>query len=376
MESRRHPTVAVVSGFALVGALAAAVLGLLTFGVQATVHPRDLPLAVGTVDASTSSALAPVVERVRGQGGGQVAWTAVGSRAEAERLLDGKAVYGAVLFEPAATGLRALVLTSGAINPSAAQVAQPILTAAAEAVTSASRAEAAARSGTPAGSGTADTRPAVESITMHPATPAGRTLPLAASALLWLATLATGALVLVAGPRVLGGHAGRGPRLAAVLGSAALGTAVVLGLARLWDGTLRLDWSVAGFLLLVATAFGLLQAGVLRWLGLRGMALLAPLYLMAPSVAGQVPELLDPAYKALLWSWTPFRFSAEALRSLLYLDAGAADVRTALRVFAGISIAGLLLLAIPRRFTSEGRHRRPAPRRGAEPTPAPEAVTA
>jgi hypothetical protein len=60
-----------------------------------------------------------------------------------------------------------------------------------------------------------------------------------------------------------------------------------------------------------------LQAGLLRVLGVGAMAILGPLYLVAPAVAGQVPELLNPAYRALLWSWTPFRFSAEGLRSFL-----------------------------------------------------------
>jgi hypothetical protein len=59
------------------------------------------------------------------------------------------------------------------------------------------------------------------------------------------------------------------------------------------------------------------QAGLLRVLGVGAMAILGPLYLVAPAVAGQVPELLNPAYRALLWSWTPFRFSAEGLRSFL-----------------------------------------------------------
>jgi hypothetical protein len=104
----------------------------------------------------------------------------------------------------------------------------------------------------------------------------------------------------------------------------------VLGLARIWDAGLPLSWEVAGFLGLVGTAFALLQAGVLRWLGLAGMAVLAPLYLMAPAVAGMPPELLNPVYRALLWSWTPFRFTAEGLRSLLFVGSGAPDVQYAL----------------------------------------------
>jgi hypothetical protein len=85
---------------------------------------------------------------------------------------------------------------------------------------------------------------------------------------------------------------------------------------KLWT-SLPLGWDVLGFVFLAATGFAALQAGLLRVLGVGAMAILGPLYLVAPAVAGQVPELLNPAYRALLWSWTPFRFSAEGLRSFL-----------------------------------------------------------
>jgi hypothetical protein len=70
------------------------------------------------------------------------------------------------------------------------------------------------------------------------------------------------------------------------------------------------------------------------------MAVLGPLYLLAPAVAGQVPELLHPAYRAVLWSWTPFRFSTEGLRSLLQGTPVAPDVATALWVLGACSSPG------------------------------------
>ena len=103
-----------------------------------------------------------------------------------------------------------------------------------------------------------------------------------------------------------------------------------------------------GFLGLVALSFALLQAAVLRWLRLPGIALLALLYLTAPAVAGLVPELLNPIYRALLWSWTPFRFSAEALRSLLFVGPDAPDLSVAIWVFSGIALTGLLLMVVPK----------------------------
>jgi hypothetical protein len=84
------------------------------------------------------------------------------------------------------------------------------------------------------------------------------------------------------------------------------------------------------------------------------MALLAPLYLLAPAVAGQPPEFLAPAYRAVLWSWTPFRFSAEGLRSLLFFD-GAPGIGLPLVVLGAIALGSLLLLlAAPRRAEAVG----------------------
>jgi hypothetical protein len=332
---RRHPPAAAMAVvFGAAGAAVALMLGLLTFGVQATVQPSHVPLAVGATDP----VLAPIAGRVAAQGGDAVSWRTVSSRAEAERLLDRRDIYGAVLFGPSPTGPAATVLVSGAINPSATQVAEPVLTQVADNVVAAARPP-----GAPAGP------LAVRVVTLHPTSAAGRVLPLAASALLWLATLITSILAVAVAPRLRGGRPlGRPALLAAAMTATALSAGVVAGLARLWDAGIPLGWEAAGFVALVGGAFALLQAGVLRWLGVRGVIVLGPLYLMAPAVAGLAPELLNPVYRTLLWSWTPFRFSTEGLRSLLFLGSGGPDVQTALWVFGAIAAAGLLLTIAPR----------------------------
>jgi hypothetical protein len=116
-----------------------------------------VPLAIGASEPAGAPALAPLVEKVAAQGGGAVAWRTVDSRAAAERMLDRKEVYGAVLFSPAPGGLAATVLLSGAVNPGATQAAQPVLEHVAEAVTR-----------------------TVRVVTIHPTSVAGRVLPLAA----------------------------------------------------------------------------------------------------------------------------------------------------------------------------------------------------
>ncbi|MBO0682723.1 MAG: ABC transporter permease [Candidatus Dormibacteraeota bacterium] len=333
----------------LPGALVALLLGVLTFGAQATASPSHLPLAVGPADPAAAPALAPAVQQVSQRGGDQVTWSRVAGRADAQRLLDRKQVYGALLLGTGPSGPTATVLLSGAVNPSATQVAQPVLTQVGDGVLAAARAQAAARPGSTSLATTPSTPPpSPQVVTIHPVSAAGRILPLAASALLWVVALPASLLATV-GLRRRGLPFGRIARLITSVSAAAFGAGLVLALARVWDSSITPSWQAIAFLALVGAAFALLQTGVLRWLGFGGVPLLVLLYLMAPAVAGTPPELLNPVYRELLWSWTPFRFSSEALRSLLFLGTGAPDIQPALWVFGGIGLAGLLLVLAPGR---------------------------
>ncbi len=329
---RRPALVAVLLGVA--GAVVATVLGFLTFGAQATVTPDHLPVAV-----SGEGPMRAAAEQVAAHGGDAVTWQ-VTDPDEGRRLLADKEVYG--VLELAPDGLT--VVVSGAVNPQGTQVAQQILMGAANGV--------AAALPQPVGP------PTVE--TLHPATTAGRTAPIAVSALLWIAGLVAalgfGFLTVRQGIKV-----GGGARLTLLATVSVLATAVVIGFLTLWDSSLPLDAEIVGFLLLTVAAFASVQGALLRLLHLRAAAILGPLYLIAPAVAGQVPEMLNPAYRALLWSWTPFRFPAEGLRSLLQGTPDAPDVRTAVIVLASMAAVGLVVLLWPARKAPEPMVAEPAP---------------
>ncbi|MEU7789947.1 ABC transporter permease [Amycolatopsis sp. NPDC049159] len=322
----RRPAGALALVAAAAGALVAVVLGFLTFGAQATVAPDGVPVAV--------AAPPETAQRLAAHGGGQLAWT-VATRAEARQLLADKKVYGVLELAP---GPVATVVTSGAVNPAGTQVAQQALTGAATALAGPPKQEV-----------------------LHPVSPAGRTAPLAASALTWIGALVAG-LGLTQLAKRTGREIGAGARFLQVVAVGVLLTAAVAGFFALWDSALPLDAGVLGFVLLAATAFAAVQAGLLRLLGLRAMAVLGPLYLVAPAVAGQVPELLNPAYRALLWSWTPFRFPAEGLRSLLQGVPGAPDVTTGLWVLGALLAAGLLVTLWPARSARQEAEPHPADR--------------
>ncbi|MEC3980780.1 ABC transporter permease [Amycolatopsis sp. H20-H5] len=311
----RRPAGALALVAVAAGALVAVLLGFLTFGAQATVAPDHVPVAVSAPDGP----LLAMAEKVAGHGGGQLDWQ-VKSIVDGRKLLADKKVYG--ILELGA-GPSATVVVSGAVNPSGTQVAQQALIGAAQALVGVPKIE-----------------------TVHPASAAGRTAPLAVSALGWVGCLAASAVL-----TLLAARSGRKPgvaaRLTQVAGAGVLLTAVLAGFLKLWDSSLPLGWDVLGFLLLVTTGFAAAQAGLLRLLGVRAMAVLGPLYLVAPAVAGQVPELLNPAYRTLLWSWTPFRFSTEGLRSLLQGVPSAPDVATGVWVLSALLVAGLAVVLWP-----------------------------
>jgi hypothetical protein len=328
----RPVLVAVLLGVA--GAVVATVLGFLTFGAQATVAPHDVPLAV----AAPPGQLHEAATRIAQQGGDAVDWR-VTDPDRARELLSDKQVYGVLELGGGPRGVELTIVTSGAVNPQGTQAAQQVLTGAAQGL-----------AGALAQQGVTVSPPHVEVI--HPASIAGRTAPLAASALLWIgglvAALGFGLLVVRGGMRP-------GPlsRAALLVTVSVAATAVVAGFFRLWDSSLPLGWDVLGFLFLTAVAFAAVQGALLRVIRLRAAAILGPLYLIAPAVASQVPEMLNPAYRTLLWSWTPFRFSTEGLRSLLLGTPGAADVRTGIIVLASMAVAGLVVMMWPGRMRIE-----------------------
>ena len=145
---------------AAAGAVVAFLLGLLTFGVQATVHPHDVPLAV--------VAPPPIAERVKAADSAEVQIT-VASADEARNLLADKKVYGVLEIAPG----QATIRLNPAVNPSGTQVAQQVLTGVAQGAGLPVKVETQAVSA------------------------AERTAPLAASALLWVGGMVAGLLFVV-----------------------------------------------------------------------------------------------------------------------------------------------------------------------------------
>jgi hypothetical protein len=333
---------AVVGIATVAGLLVAGLLALLTFGAQATAKPDGLPVAVAVPSEGPAAApLTQAAQQVAARAGDQLDVT-ITSPEDARNLLEDKEIYGILELAAGPTGPQATVVTSGAINPSGTQIAQLTLTRAGDALTSAIAQQQPGLTVSP-----------VQFEQLHEVTAAGRTAPLAVSALLWVGCMVAGAALTVLAMRS-GNHVGAISRIAAGIGVSVLLAALMAGFLWLWDSSLPLDdWRVYGLILLAALAFITLQGGLFHLMGIAAMAIIGPLYLIAPAVAGQVPELLHPAYRDALWSWTPFRFPTEALRSVLAGTPEAPDVMLGVWVLAGMAVLGLLLLAIPRRSAGQ-----------------------
>lgn len=340
-STRIRPSAAVLIA-AVAGTLAVAFLALVTFGAQATTRPEGVPVAVAIPsEGPAAEAMKVAAGNIAGRAGERLDVTVTNAE-EARTLLQDKEVYGVLELGLGAQGPEATVVVSGAVNPAGTQVAQQALTQAGTALVAMIAQQNPQASASP-----------VQVEELNPATSAGRVAPLAVSALAWIGCMVAGAALTMLALRS-GNTIGAAGRIAAAVTVSVLVTALLAGAVRVWDGSLPLGWDVIGLILLTTLAFATVQGGLLHWLGIRAMAILAPLYLVAPAVAGQVPELLHPAYRDWLWSWTPFRFPTEALRSLLNGTPDAPDVMFAVWVLAGMLAVGLVIVALPR--PSAGKH--------------------
>jgi len=82
------------------------------------------------------------------------------------------------------------------------------------------------------------------------------------------------------------------------------------------------------FLWLASSAFFLLQSSLLNWIGMPAIGLLVLLLFFSLPVVNLAPEFMPQATQDWLYSWTPFRYVASGLRSLMYFGGGSSDVMT------------------------------------------------
>lgn len=98
------------------------------------------------------------------------------------------------------------------------------------------------------------------------------------------------------------------------------------------------------FLWLVAAAFFLLQSALLSWIGFPAIGLLVLLLFFSLPLLNMAPEFMSQTTQDWLYSWTPLRYAAAGLRTIMYY--GGEGMSLAYRVMWWIAaVAAVVLLA-------------------------------
>lgn len=141
------------------------------------------------------------------------------------------------------------------------------------------------------------------------------------------------------------------------LALAAVVSGFTVWMANSWYGMeLQDSGAVWLFLWLAASAFFLMQTALLNWIGFPAMGLLVLLLFFSMPLLNLPSEFMPQATQDWLYSWTPFRYAASGLRSLMYFggEEGMSLPYGVLWWIAGIGAAVALASAVRKTRGSEG----------------------
>lgn len=364
-----------------IGALAV-LLVLMVFGVAMMgsivgAKPKSLPVALVVLDqpaALPNGETLAVGEKMKGMLASNtqlpIQWEIVDSEAEAREGLDGQKYYGAlVLPEDLSAGI--LSLQSPAPKPAVVQVLvnEGMSTQASTAVKQI-LGQAMKMAGSELSKQTLDmigsrteelpvataqallTPFVVQEEIVHPvgANHASGNAPGLLTQILWIGCLIISLSLFQALQRATADGSRRGIAIllqgAAGLLLAGLASGFLVWMASSWYGMELANGSSVWLMLwLAGAAFFLLQSTLLNWLGLPAIGILVLLMFFSMPLLNMAPEFLPQATQDWLYSWTPLRFAASALRDVMYFDGVSASSANAAVLW---SIAGgflVLLLA-------------------------------
>ncbi|WP_433941801.1 YhgE/Pip domain-containing protein [Paenibacillus lautus] len=370
---------------ALVVLLVLAVFGVAMMGSIVGAKPKSLPVALVVLDQPAelpNGEPLAVGDMIKGmlQGNSQmpIQWEIVISEAEAREGLDSQKYYGAlVLPENLSAGI--LSLQSPAPKPAVVQVLvnEGMSTQASTAVKQMlgqamkmAGAELSKQALTMIGTQT-DMLPVttaqalltpfeVHEEVVHPvgANHASGNAPGMLVQILWIGCLILSVFLFQALQKAVAEGSGRGIAIllqgAAGLLLAGLTSGFLVWMASSWYGMeLANGGSVWLMLWLAGSAFFLLQSTLLNWIGLPAMGILVLLMFFSMPLLNMAPEFLPQATQDWLYSWTPLRFAASALRDVMYFDGYApSSSHSAVMWFIA---GGFLVLLLASTF-KKGRH--------------------
>lgn len=337
---------------ALVVLLVLAIFGVAMMGSIAGAKPKSLPVALVALDQPVelpSGETLAVGDMMKGmlQANSQlpIHWEIVNTEAEAREGLDSQKYYGAlVLPEDLSAGI--LSLQSPAPKPTVVQVLvnEGMSTQASTAVRQMlgqamkmAGAEVSKQALTMIGTQT-DMLPVttaqalltpfeVHEEVVHPvgANHASGNAPGMLIQILWIGCLILSVFLFQALQKAVVDGSSRGIAIvlqgAAGLLLAGMASGFLVWMASSWYGMeLANGGSVWLMLWLAGSAFFLLQSTLLNWIGLPAMGILVLLMFFSMPLLNMAPEFLPQATQDWLYSWTPLRFAASALRDVMYFD--------------------------------------------------------
>ncbi|MFC5703078.1 YhgE/Pip domain-containing protein [Cohnella faecalis] len=328
------------------------IFGAAMMGSVLGAKPKDLPVALVVLDQSAAlpdgSAL-NVGEMVKGKllGNTQlpIEWKLVGSEEEAREGLDNQKYYGAlVLPADLSSGVLSLstpqpapatvkILVNEGMNTQAATAVKQVLGQASRALGSELSNQLLGQIGQrteqlPISTAKALMTPfTTQEEIVHPngTNNASGNAPGLLTQVMWIGSLVVSIVLFLALQKAVAGGARRGQ---AVLGQTAIGLVLiaaasgfVVWMASSWYGMQMADAAHVWLVLwLGGSAFFLLQSALLGWIGMPAMGLLVLLMFFSMPVLNMAPEFLPQATQDWLYSWTPLRFVASAIRNAMYFD--------------------------------------------------------
>lgn len=369
---------------ALAALLALTVFGVAMMGSIVGAKPKSLPVALVVLDqpaALPNGETLAVGEKMKGmlEQNTQlpVRWEIVASEAEAREGMDAQKYYGAlVLPENLSSGMLTLqspapnpavihILVNEGMNAQASAVVKQMLGKVLKMAGSELSKQALTMIGAQAELVPVTTAQAlltpfeVQEEIVHPvgANHASGNAPGLLTQILWIGCLIISLSLFQALQRATAAGSSQG--IAIVLQGASglllvgLASGFLVWMASSWYGMeLTNGGGVWLMLWLAGSAFFLLQSTLLNWLGLPAMGILVLLMFFSMPLLNMAPEFLPQATQDWLYSWTPLRFAASALRDVMYFDGSASATANYTVLWA---IAGGFLVLLIASMVKKGR---------------------
>jgi len=347
------------------------VFGLAMMGSVIGAQPKSLPVALVVLDQPVAKpdgqkvAVGEVVKaRLLEQTQLPIAWKVLGSEAEALEGMDRQDYYGALVLPADLSGgmlsLQTAAPQTGTIriyvnegkNAQVAGTVRTMLQTAMQNVGSMMTKQMIAEIGQktpqiPAQAVGALLEPfKIDVQSVHPigSNNANGGAPVMLTQIIWLGSLVVSIMLFLSAQQAIKTGGGRGATVASQLTTGLVwiiaSSAFLLWMASAWYGMEIADWGSAWlFLALSGAAFFLLQTALLRWIGMAAIPLLVLLFFFSMPVMNLAPEMLPQASQDWLYSWTPFRFVAGGLRTIMYFDGvGIGDAYQTVGWLAGVSL--------------------------------------